>query len=325
MSGTKSKREIEAFALKLSVFGYALMAVMGISFSLLTHSEAIMLDGVYSLISFFMALVAQRVARLVERPGSEIFHFGYAHFEPWLNVFRALLILILCSFAVFSAVSALLHDGRPVSPGLGIVYGVGATFGCIVLAILQRRNSKKTSSPLLAVDARNWFVDGVISSGVGLTFLVATLLQGTAWSNLIPYVDPSLVVVMGIFLIRIPIVTFWENLLEVLQVAPEIAVQEEVRAKVQGAIDDLPAEHVQVSMLKVGRFFYTMVHVVLPSEYCVERISDLDDVRRRIGDALQDIEYRLVLDTIFTADRKWVVGIVEPEPRYSETETAKSQ
>ncbi|MFC1834512.1 cation diffusion facilitator family transporter [Thermodesulfobacteriota bacterium] len=310
MSKTGSKAEIETFALKLSVFGYVFMAILGISFSLLTRSEAIMLDGVYSLISFFMALIARRVAQLVEIPSSETFHFGYAHFEPWLNAVRALLILILCSFALVSAVTALLHDGRPVSPGLGVLYGLGAATGCIVLAIFQRRHSRQANSPLLAVDARNWFVDGVISSGVALTFLAATLLQGTSWSHLIPYVDPVLVTVMTVLLIRIPVATFWENLMEVLQVAPDQVFQKEIRDKVITVVADLPALDVQVKMLKVGRFFYTMVHIVLLSDYGVEGIGDLDGIRLRIGETLRDTEYRLVLDTIFTADEKWVVGEV---------------
>lgn len=309
----KSAKEIEVFALKLSVVGYLFMAVLGVTFSMLTQSEAILLDGVYSLLSFVMALIAQRVAKLVEIPSSESFHFGYAHFEPWLNAVRALLILILCSFALFSAIDALMHGGRPLSPGLGVVYGVSAALGCIALAILQRRYSKQVGSPLLEVDSRNWLVDGIISSGVGLTFVAASLIQRTSWGEYVPYVDPILVLVMGAFLIRIPMTTFWENMLEVLQVAPDPKVQEEVRDRVRGAVAVIPAKKVEVGMMKVGRFFYARAHVILPGDYGVERISDLDDIRSGIGEALRDLEYRLALDTIFTADEKWVIGEVEPK------------
>jgi cation diffusion facilitator family transporter len=307
----KQPQEIEAFALKLSMFGYVFMAALGVTFAILTQSEAIMLDGVYSLISFVMAILAGRVAKLVELPGSDMFHFGYAHFEPWLNAIRGLLILLLCSFAFFSAVSALLHEGRPLSPGLGVVYGVGAAAGCILLAILQRRHAEQAGSPLLQVDSRNWFVDGVVSSGVALTFIVATLLQRSQWTHLVPYVDPVLVVTMTVFLIRIPIMTVWENLKEILQVAPEPSVQEHIKSKVRAAVAELPVKDVHVSMVKVGRYFYSLVHLVIPPDYSVAKISDLDQVRRDIGDALKDIEYKLVLDTIFTSDEKWVLGLVE--------------
>jgi hypothetical protein len=75
----KSPSQIEAFALKLSMVGYLFMAAIGVTFALLTRSEAIMFDGVYSLVSFVMAVLAERVARVVEKPPSETFHFGYAH------------------------------------------------------------------------------------------------------------------------------------------------------------------------------------------------------------------------------------------------------
>ncbi len=311
----KSPGETEAFALKLSVAGYLFMAVLGVSFSMLTQSEAILLDGVYSLLSFIMALIAQRVSKLVEIPSSDTFHFGYGHFEPWINAIRALLILILCAFALFSAIDALIHGGRPLSPGLGVVYGVSAAVGCLSLAALQHRYSKQVGSPLLVVDSRNWLVDGIVSSGVALTFIVATLIKGTPWSRYVPYVDPALVLVMAAFLIRIPIVTFWENMMEVLQVAPDPVVQEEVRARVRDAVAGIPARRVEVGMVKVGRFFYARAHVILPGDYGVKSISDLDDIRSGIGEALQDLEYRLVLDTIFTADEKWIIGEVEQKKK----------
>ena len=69
------------------------MAALGIGFGLVTESDAIMLDGFFSLIGFVMALVTIRVARLVVQPADEHFQFGYAQFEPFLNAMKGLLML----------------------------------------------------------------------------------------------------------------------------------------------------------------------------------------------------------------------------------------
>ncbi len=59
---------MEELALRLTIVGAAGMAFPGISFALLTRSQAIMLDGLFSLISFARGFLSLRVAKLVKRP-----------------------------------------------------------------------------------------------------------------------------------------------------------------------------------------------------------------------------------------------------------------
>ena len=76
--------EIRAF--RISAVGFLMISVLGFVFAVMAHSQAILLDGVYALVSVVMTVLAMRVARLVEAPSSQKFHFGYAHFEPLLNL-----------------------------------------------------------------------------------------------------------------------------------------------------------------------------------------------------------------------------------------------
>ena len=69
--------DAEVTALRLSLIGGVAMGVLGVGFALLTRSDAIMLDGFFSVIGFVMGLITLRVARLVKQPGDEQFHFGY--------------------------------------------------------------------------------------------------------------------------------------------------------------------------------------------------------------------------------------------------------
>ena len=101
----------EQFALKLSVAGSVFMALLGIGFAIQTRSEAIMLDGLFSLITFIMSLLTLKVASLIHKGESPRFQFGYNNFEPLLNMVKGLIILTLSVFALASSVSALLHGG----------------------------------------------------------------------------------------------------------------------------------------------------------------------------------------------------------------------
>ena len=295
---------VEQRALRFSTFGYLFMGILGVGFFLITRSEAILLDGVYSLISFGASIIAGRVALVVRRPSTENFHFGYAHFEPLLNTLRGFLIVGLSAFAFGSAVEALLHGGRPISAGLAVIYGVSAAVLCLLMAWNQKRLAKQVGSPLLDVDSRTWFVDGMISTGAATAFVTAFVFEKLEWHDLVPYVDPSLVVILVLVIAKVPLEALWENLREVLQIAPPDDDQQAVREAIEGALTELPTREVHVRMVKVGRYFFVVTHAWL--EDGATPTSDLDAARERVAKALEPIPMEIITDTVFTADGRWV-------------------
>ncbi len=304
-------RNIEGFALWLSVGGYAGMAVAGLVFAALTQSGAILLDGAYALLSFIMAMLARRVAKLVEVPDSRNFQFGYAYFEPLMNTIRGLLIMTLVAFGIGSAVVALFNGGRPLRPGLALVYAVIIGVICINLSVIQRRHAKQTRSPLLEVDAKNWFIDGILTVAVGVAFLIAFVLQSTAWERWVDYVDPMVVVVLGLVMARTGTLVVLNNVSELLHVAPEQEIQDKVRQRFDGATEGLALRDHDVRMVKVGRFFYVLIKLIVGEDFRCSEIADLDRIRERISAALAGSHPRLVLDVVFTTDDRWILGLVD--------------
>lgn len=301
-----TQEKIESRALRASAWGYLFMALLGGLFFYLAQSEAILLDGVYSFISLLMTLLAQRVSRLVQTPYTDSFHFGFAHFEPMLNVVRILLILAITGFAAVSAIAALLSGGRALNADTAVFYGVVAAAGCLVMAWRQRRASRQATSPILAVDAHNWLIDGVLSSGVAITFIAAYLLRSSPYADWIAYVDPLLVIVMVVLLLPAPLKSLGENLREVLMQAPSPEIQAEIRERVEQAVKPAAEEQIYIRMLPVGRFLYLQVHILLPADAPLRGISECDSVRERIHEGLKDLHPRLTLDVVFTANERWL-------------------
>jgi cation diffusion facilitator family transporter len=281
------------------------MAALGIVFGLLTQSDAIMLDGFFSLVGFAVAVVTIRVAWLVQQPPDEHFHFGYAQFEPFLNTVKGLLMLGVSGFAVAGAVDSLLHGGRDLNAGLAVIYAIIALSGCFVVAGIQRRAARNTGSPLLEVDSKNWLIDGILSGVVALVFVAALILSGTPWAYVVPYIDPVLVIVMVLAIIGLPISIIRDGAKEILGFAPAAEVQTDVRRRVEGAIDGVPVTAKHVSMMKIGRFFYILNQIVVSPEFRPGRVSELDAVRARIAKAMEGFEPQPIIDTVFTEDEKW--------------------
>jgi cation diffusion facilitator family transporter len=295
----------ETKALRLSAAMALFMAALGIVFGILTQSDAIMLDGFFSLIGFAMAVVTIRVSRLVQQPPDERFHFGYAQFEPFLNTVKGLLMLGVAGFAIAAAVNALLHGGRDLNAGLAVVYAVIALAGCLLVGGVQRRTARRTGSPLVEVDAKNWLVDGVLSGVVAAVFIAALLLERSQYAHWVPYIDPVLVIVVVLAILVVPIRIVREGLREILGFAPPSEVQADVRARIEGAVGEMPTAMVRVNMMKIGRFFYVLNQVVVSPEFRPSRVGDLDAVRERIARAMDGFKPTPIVDTVFTEDEKW--------------------
>ena len=296
---------VEIRAFRISACGFLIISILGFVFALLAHSQAIMLDGVYALVSVVMTVLAARVARLVERPASERFHFGYAHFEPLLNLVRGLLIFAICAYALIATVEVLVRGGREIHAEVAIFYTALSAVWSVGVFLYQRRLARRLGSPALAVDARTWLVDAVLYVGETGAFVVYLLLLPTALAPLLVYADPIFVLIVVGFLMKVPITTIREALREVLHRAPPAEVQHEVRQRVAAALAGLPVRKTHARMAEVGRFLFVLIHLVVDEGFGARPISELDQLRRQVEQSLRAVHDRVVLDVVFTADEYW--------------------
>jgi cation diffusion facilitator family transporter len=296
---------LEEQALKLSIIGALGMALLGLVFAALTGSEAVLLDGLFSLISFAMGIFSLKVARLVTKPDDEKFQLGYANFEPFVNTSKGLIMLFLCLFALYSAVDALFRGGRPISSGYALVYALVAATGCFAIALKQRRAASKTRSPLVEVEAKGWLIDGFLSSAVCIAFIILVLIEKTRWAVYTPYADPLIVIILVTLAAPIPISVVRKSLRELLLGAPEPDFQGKVRSTLKAATRDLPLEATVLRMVKVGRSSYLHAYLVVSESQRAARIEELDAVRESIAAEIGRVAPQIHIDVTFTLDSKW--------------------
>lgn len=132
----------ESSTLAFSAFMALLIGCAGITATLASNSQAILLDGLFNLIYFSVALVTIKVSKLASRPDSESYPFGYSYFESLVNLCKGLLILGVSIFALVDAIAALLTGGREISAGLAVIYALFATAACSLTAWVMHRSQR---------------------------------------------------------------------------------------------------------------------------------------------------------------------------------------
>ncbi len=293
----------ETAALRRSIFGYCVFGLLGVGFATLTHSNAILLDGFYSVISGIIAILALKVSRLVGLPDDDTHPFGYASYEPLLNAIKGLLILALCLFALGSSIMALFDQGREPSFGIAIVYSAICTVGCLTLAWHQRRAARRTGSSLLAVDARSWGFDGILSGLVGAAFAGGIFLRQTAHADLVPFVDPTLTALLVLLLLPVPIKTVLQGVGQLLFVAPDRKLTTHIVPACENAIQPWDAADSRIRVVEIGRSIYVLITVLFDKKITPPPIPALDRLRTDLAAQFSHLAPRVQVDIIPTHQR----------------------
>lgn len=300
-----SKGLMERRVLQISTAGNLVIGIVGVIFAVCSGSQAIMLDGLFNITYVATGLFTLKVAGLVLQGEDERFPMGYAFFEPLVNGVKGMLVLGVSVMALVGAVQALFAGGRPIAAGAAIGYGVFAATACWFLAWMTRRDAKHSKSPLVLADAENWLVNGAISSAVLMAFAGIFLIQKTDYAFLVPYIDPSLVLVVVLISISVPVRMAYQALMELLNRTPSTDIVQEVSRIIEDCMAHLPVQDQIVRVVQPGRTRMVLAHVVLPQDFRVVGLPYLDNLRAETLDKLQAAHPETCLDIVFTANPEW--------------------
>ncbi len=138
-------------------------------------------------------------------------------------------------------------------------------------------------------------------------FVGAWMIQGTRWAAVGPYIDPGLVMVLVVLMVGIPVRIVLTGVGQLLKVAPDQEIQRQIRGRVEAVLDAAEMPKRVMRMVRIGREFWLLNHVLVPADRRVCDVADLDEIRAAIADAVADTEPGMVVDTVFTSKKEWLV------------------
>lgn len=300
MSDTRREQRV----LKISIAATVIVAAIGFFGGLLARSQAILFDGIYSLVDVALTLVALAVLRLVAREGSPRFQYGYWHLEPMVEALGGAILSLACIYALANALIGIVDGGQDVRYGAALAWAILLAVVDLAMAIWLGRQARRMESGLLALDARSWLLTGLMSLAVVLAFVCALLLRDTRHAHWIPYVDPVVLFGISLAVLPLPLRGAWRAMREVLQVAPD-----GLDRRVQEVMTAFVAEHGFIGftshVAKMGRMRFVEIHVLTAPECRLGTIGDVDALRDQIATRLGVREGRFWLTIDFTADPAW--------------------
>lgn len=178
----------EQRVLKVSMLSALVLAVFGVGFGVWAKSLAVVFDGFVCLVSVGLGALSVVTSRYIYKDDDEIFQFGYVRFEPMVNLFKSLVLVLVCVYAFINAVSSLFSGGYEVEFGGVAVYSGFALVFCFVLFIYTRQACRALESDLIRVDNTEWKIDCALYAGAiaafDLVYLSVSQISALAGENL---------------------------------------------------------------------------------------------------------------------------------------------
>lgn len=299
-------RSPDSRALLVSVWASAAFAGVSLVWGLLVGSLTIVFDGLYSFASVVLSLFGVLALRTSSKGADERYPWGREVWEPLTIVVKAVALGGLCLYALVGAIAELSRGGREVLAGWAVVYAVLATAGGIVVSIYLRRRGRD-GSDLVRAESAEWTGDTLLSLGVLAGFVVALVLQTRGRADLARYVDPAMVALISVAFLPVPARLIIRGFREVLTMAPEPAIQEELWACVREVQAHYGFVESFLRSAKVGGRLDVEIDFVVGDNSRAQHVREFDAVRQDIHDRLEHLRYAKSISVTFTADRKWAV------------------
>ena len=231
--------------------------------SVFTGSLTLFADGLDSMADALVSFIVWFGIRMIHKPKSKLFHFGYAKIESFAAFIAAVVIVILGAFIVYHAYERILHPTTVTN--LEIVMVTLAAAGSISLhrAFKVRAVAKKYNLVSLNLDAKNSIKDGT-ASFVGLGSIVAGYFG-------VPYMDAVGGMIIAVYIFFMAYTAFRESTLVLIDAVKNPELQQQITNHIESKFN---VKVEKILLRPLGHGFSAQVHIELDRSLTLEKAHE---------------------------------------------------
>lgn len=296
---------IEDRLLQHSIFSSLFLSVFGIAAGFLLSSSFVLFDGLYALLSVVLSVFSLRGGRFITVKDDVHFPFGKESLEPILVFFQYLIVFLLLIYAFVDAIDTIRSGGDPVELGFVIGYlTISALIALIVYRHLKQLN-RSARSILATAEVEQWRLTVIMGIGAVAGYGIAGIATWLSFENVARYVDPVMLMLIVLFLIRYPVKEMVQAMREMLGMSTSERLMIDIKQSVAKIVDEYEVDDMYLRISKTGSLIFIEIDLIVAKNYRYDSILEQDLIREQIDAALEWLPQTKWLTVAFTANRKW--------------------
>jgi cation diffusion facilitator family transporter len=282
--------------------------VVGPVIGFLVDSQMILFDGLYSLISFGLSAISLLASNFIQQADTKKYPFGAENLEAMVIIFKFVVILVVIIVSMVFATNTILAGGNQPVFSVGVVYAFVSVFVCWIMSVYLKKSAVKKQNALLLAEADQWGFDTITSLSVFVAFLVAVLLiRFEILSSWVMWIDPALVILTGIYLMKTPIQSIIKQINFLLEEAPNQKVMNQLAYIIKDIQEEYQLKETFVRASMGNGKLWLEIDLVVSALSKVHTIEDQDLIREEINKRIERIPSQKWMTVSFMKDRKWAV------------------
>ncbi|MHA4738919.1 cation diffusion facilitator family transporter [Dyadobacter sp. MSC1_007] len=303
---SRQKRIRERKLIKVSIAIGSALTAWAIGVGIAGDSKSIIFDALFSMVGLSLSGVSLLVNNFIRKPDDDNLPFGRAQFQPFAITLQSSVIIFLCLYSLATSVIDIINGGKTVELDVALPYLIASIIVCFLLWLFFKKKASELGSEYLRIESTEWQLDAWLSIGVLAVLSLGYFLKAGPLAYLIPYLDPAMVFIISIVFLRIPAKTFWKNIRELLQFAPDDEVEDKIHDASEKICQQYQFLDSWVRVAKTGNSYTIEIDFLLPKSLSGTTVSRLDEIRQELYDQIKG-DYEMWLTISFTTERKWMI------------------
>ncbi|WP_312648019.1 cation diffusion facilitator family transporter [Aminipila sp.] len=291
-----NKLRFEKRIIQISMAGSTLFMIAEGIMAYITRSSSILMDCIFDTADLIMIGPFLLLIPLLYKPVTEKRPYGFSQVESLFVIIKCSILLGVTAQLVFYSVQIIIKGGNHVNAGIVAAFEMSLSMGCIVIYAILKHYNKSFSSPSIKADLYMWKIDIISSLGVGLAFIAQIMLKETNLNWFIPYIDPSIAIIMAIGFTIEPFKMIVEGIKSLVLFAPKMEIMDHIRVVVNKHFEDYPYTVSFLDVIQTGRKAW--VEIYIKSESDIVKISQLkkahDEIKKELRESFDQIYVELI-------------------------------
>ena len=233
----------------------------------LSNSQAILLDGNYSFIAFFVTLIAIRIS-IIKARRTETFPFGQYVYEALFSFSKGIMIIGVLLMALIMSITRISHylNGAQtdvLNTSIILIYTVAMVILCLFLALYCRHQNKKlnNSSTILRAEYLDAKIDGFMSLATGLALFGIGYVNIEGSFGFLYYIGDAILVILLVLLLgKDPFIMVRDSFVEL---AGGVLQNKDEKEKIESIlVECFPADLLKESYIsKTGSSYLVVAYI----------------------------------------------------------------
>ena len=266
----------------ISTIGNTILSVAKIVVGFLSGSFAVISDGIDSATDVIISIVMIFTARIMNKPPSNKYVYGYTKAESIATKILSLIIFYAGFQMMISSGQRLFSSGQREMPAMIAVYvTVFSIIGKLGLALYQRQKGKKINSSLLIANAQNMTNDVLISVGVLAGLFFTFILR-------MPILDVVTGLIISLFIIKTSISIFMDSNVELMDGVKDVSIYKKIFEAVE-KVQGVSNPH-RVRSRQIGNRYMIALDIEADGNISLLQAHDLaEEVENSIKESVENV------------------------------------